>query len=59
MGKKDSDPEATGAGSAFIYGPDHQRVVHLEFDSMTQGRAPVNWTPNHFSRKARVIAQCG
>ncbi len=59
IGKRGGDPYDTGAGSAFIYGPDHQRVVHLEFNSMTQDGAPVNWTPVHFTTKKVYVSGGG
>ncbi len=42
-----------------MYGPDHLRVVHLEFDSMNQVGAATGWTPLHFKQKKVYVASGG
>ncbi len=47
-------------GNAFIYGPDHERIMNLEYDSVTKPSAtptdPRTWTPLHFSSKKVYIS---
>ena len=40
-------------GNAFVYGPDHERIMNLEYDSVTKANAndPTTWTPLHLTGK--------
>lgn len=48
-------------GDAFAYGPDHMRVVELEFDSMTMpsSSAPSGWKPLHYTNKIIYVSGGG
>ncbi len=47
-------------GNAFVYGPDHERVVNLEYDSVTKPSStasdPTTWTPLHLTTKKVYIS---
>ncbi|MFA5256706.1 MAG: hypothetical protein WC360_01025 [Opitutales bacterium] len=51
MAKEVTGTGANLRGNAFIYGPDHMRVMNLEFDSMTKTvpNNPQSWTPLHYT----------
>ena len=40
-------------GNAFVYGPDHERIMNLEYDSVAKANAndPTTWTPLHLTGK--------
>jgi YD repeat-containing protein len=57
MGRYSTSGTANTRGSAFIYGPDHERVVHYEFDSFSGGQAVG--TPYHYTDKKIYVSGGG
>jgi RHS repeat-associated protein len=57
MGRYSTSGTANTRGSAFIYGPDHERVVHYEFDSFSGGGAVG--TPYHYTDKKIYVSGGG